>query len=722
MIRIRPVGRTATTCGRRALALALLASASLVAQDAPRQTFRGGANVVLVDVYPKRDGKIVEGLTKADFQVLEDGRPQQIDTLEFVRVEANVPDTERRDPQGLRGMYTEAANPMNRVFVAFLDTPHVAVDGGVVTRGPVSRALDSIIGRDDLFGVMTPDIRATDLTLGRRRESVDEELSRHWTWGQSDRMGTDLNDSIEMDLRMCFHDKFLADGRTTPWLITEGPVRRHLDEILIERRREDRTLSSLQNLIDHLSAVRETRSVVFLLSNGWMLVPERSELIEEPFKRPEDVRFIGVRTLSGIPRAGDELTREAPPRVGERRVSEASDSRMIIGCFLELQRLAQLDHPRRFRDLVVRAARSNVSIFPVAIGGLKATDAGAAERVIATGSTESGTFLGRDLARMTGRVQALRTIAENTGGRAIVNTNDIGGAMVGLADELSSYYLLSYSPTNARRDGRYRRIEVKSSPSGLDIRARPGYVANEVLAASVATVSAPARDARAIAVESALGALGRARASSELTTRAVVEGLTIATVVELGAGFRTNGWANGAKVDIEITAAGGSRLETASGNIPPGQRGIVIRTPVGISQGPWRVLARVTGARPIQDLLTVVSVPAAILGEPLVYRASPAPKAPTQAVADLLFSRAERLRVVWPVVDAPTTVTARLLDREGRALGESLPTERGTESDRAIVSVDLVLGALSDGDYLVEVQATRGAAVERKLQAFRVVR
>jgi hypothetical protein len=93
-----------------------------------------------------------------------------------------------------------------------------------------------------------------------------------------------------------------------------------------------------------------------------------------------------------------------------------------------------------------------------------------------------------------------------------------------------------------------------------------------------------------------------------------------------------------------------------------------------------------------------------------------------QPVADLLFTRTERLRVIWPVLDAPDSTVARLLDRAGRALGDPLAVAAETESDRAFLSVDLVLGPLSEGDYVLELVATRGGAVERKLQAFRVVR
>src|SRR4029079_9797319 len=41
----------------------------------------------------------------------------------------------------------------------------------------------------------------------------------------------------------------------------------------------------------------------------------------------------------------------------------------------------------------------------------------------------------------------------------------------------SSYYLLSYTPTNTAVDGKFRRISVKVKRSDTHVRVRPGYVA-----------------------------------------------------------------------------------------------------------------------------------------------------------------------------------------------------------------------------------------------------
>src|SRR5262245_60663047 len=105
-----------------AVALTLAIGLSWVAiaqtpQNPQRPVFRGGANLVTVDAYPRRDGRIVEGLTLSDFEVLEDGKPQAIDQFEFVRVEP-VPEADRRDPNNQREMLQLAADPHNRVFVA----------------------------------------------------------------------------------------------------------------------------------------------------------------------------------------------------------------------------------------------------------------------------------------------------------------------------------------------------------------------------------------------------------------------------------------------------------------------------------------------------------------------------------------------------------------------------------------------------------------------------
>ncbi len=75
------------------------------------------------------------------------------------------------------------------------------------------------------------------------------------------------------------------------------------------------------------------------------------------------------------------------------------------------------------------------------------------------------------------RMAAFRKLSEATGGFAVVNSNSFGEALERMVKENSNYYLLGFSSTNDRRDGRYRRLEVRTKRPGLTVRARDGYIA-----------------------------------------------------------------------------------------------------------------------------------------------------------------------------------------------------------------------------------------------------
>jgi hypothetical protein len=96
----------------------------------------------------------VKDLTSADFEVLEDGVPQKIDTFEFVQVRGSLSQPERRDPNSIQESRDMMRDPRARVFVLFLDIPHVTMDGAWNVRAPLVRLIDRILGPDDLVGIM----------------------------------------------------------------------------------------------------------------------------------------------------------------------------------------------------------------------------------------------------------------------------------------------------------------------------------------------------------------------------------------------------------------------------------------------------------------------------------------------------------------------------------------------------------------------------------------
>ncbi|HWZ42169.1 MAG TPA: VWA domain-containing protein [Candidatus Saccharimonadales bacterium] len=71
----------------------------------------------------------------------------------------------------------------------------------------------------------------------------------------------------------------------------------------------------------------------------------------------------------------------------------------------------------------------------------------------------------------------MRDMADRTGGRAFYNRNDIEVGIGSSIDDGSTYYSLSYYPDNKVWDGRFRRIEIKTSRPGVTLRYRLGYYA-----------------------------------------------------------------------------------------------------------------------------------------------------------------------------------------------------------------------------------------------------
>ena len=99
----------------------------------------------------------------------------------------------------------------------------------------------------------------------------------------------------------------------------------------------------------------------------------------------------------------------------------------------------------------------------------------------------------------TQKVEFLRTMAETTGGRAIVNNNDMERGVRGLIDESASYYLLGVAPPTPKRDGEFHPIRVGVNRPGLDVRTRKGFYEPTKKARQALAAGLPRPVARAIA-------------------------------------------------------------------------------------------------------------------------------------------------------------------------------------------------------------------------------
>ena len=71
--------------------------------------------------------------------------------------------------------------------------------------------------------------------------------------------------------------------------------------------------------------------------------------------------------------------------------------------------------------------------------------------------------------------ETLYTLAADTGGKAMLDSNDLTVGITQVQKDINSYYILTYASTNTAEDGRYRRIQVKLGPKSAGLKAKLDY-------------------------------------------------------------------------------------------------------------------------------------------------------------------------------------------------------------------------------------------------------
>ncbi len=669
---------------RRPWAIALvcvLAGAAAIEGQAPatppqepqRPTFRLDANFVRVDIYPTADGKPVTDLTAADFEVLEDGVPQQIETFGRVEIPGHTPVEQRRDPNTVAQMRAEAENPRARVFVIFLDTGHTELAASHRKQRSLVSMLDQMLAPDDLFAVMTPQMSPTDLAFARKTETVEGYLRRYWTWGQRDRMYPD--DPVEQRYIQCY---------------SGGPGQRISDlaQELIDRRREKFALDALEDLSLYLRGLREERKAVIAVTIGWLLPREN-------------------RGLAGPGPAPGQIGTTPGGRITTDRVKSDYGS-STADCERDRQTLANVDLYQEYQDLIDVANRSNVSIYPVDSRGLAASDSAAGsgrERSIA-----------EEIQLVRRRVEGLRTLALDTDGIAVIDSNDIDTGLQRVIADMSSYYLVGYYTKNAKHDGRFRKITVRVKRPGVNVRARRGYKA-----ATEAELAPPKKAATTVAgpsaqIQTALAGITSSRPSAARTSVAFARrGSEVAgpvrmwTAVELDPSSIKGDFAAGGDVAVIVAASDGTVLSQGRGSLAPGVRAVVVDlgevAPVGAGLV-VRSRIKPKGEGAVVTATATVAGASLSAAAPLLWRRGPSTQMRFVPTADTRFSRGDRVRADVLVADASSTVTALLLDRAGATI--AVPVTGGTRTDGPLVwgTAELALAPLGPGEYVLKITVT----------------
>ena len=686
------------------LALAVAAAAAAIAQSGappvPPQnpqtpTFRTQANYVRVDVYPTAAGQPVMDLRAEDFDVSEDGAPQEIRTFEHVVVSPAGPQSQRSEPSTIDQSQQLAANPRNRVFILFLDVPHVTIDGAWHIREPLIRLIDRILGPDDLVGIMTPKMSAADVVLARKTQVLASGLRDRWPWGERYTLELDDREKLYQD---CY-----------PWEGTKDVVAE-----MTARRRERATLDALNELVLYMRDVREERKAILTISEGWLLYRQNGDLTR--------LRVISPSGQTEPVPTGAPVSVGPDGKLTTRNPNRATGGATRSDCDADRRYLSQLDDELYFRDIMGEANRGNASFYTVDPRGLAVFDTPIGPQKL---------DIVQDARSLRTRLDSLLTLAGNTDGIAVINNNDLDKGLKRIADDLTSYYLLGYYATNARLDGKFRTIKVRVKRPGVEVRARKGYRApTEAEVAAARTSAAPVAES-VPGLGSAIGTLARLRPDMRFLVNVAAAGIGSATTTvwvagELPSIAAADPWLKGSIADLEVIAGG--TTTTAQITLAPGQRSfaVPVRLSKPVTSGPIEVRAKLAGTDPdaghLGDNVRIDN--AAGPAQPMIFRRGPSTANRMMPAASFQFSRTERARLEFPVAAAVKADSARLLDKSGQAL--AVPVTLGERVDEATgqrwLTADVTLAALGAGDYAIEVTVSGPSGNQRLVTALRVGR
>ena len=485
--------------------------------------------------------------------------------------------------------------------------------------------------------------------------------------------------------------------------------------VVVERIRNEVSLDGLRALVTHLGGLREGRKALILVSEGYTnYVP--------PQLRDRD---------AGLPGFGNP--NQLNPLAGDSPLEQTSAFFADVDIMLEL------------RDVFNAANRGNTAIYAVDPRGLAVSEFDLSQPTISNRT---------DARALRTTTNSLRTLAEETDGRAIVNQNEVGPGLRQMVRDSSTYYLIGYNSTQAPSDGEFHEIKVRVKRDGIRVRARKGYWA--LTADDVARVSAAALDPGPPSeVEAALAAIVEPRRGRFVRTWVGSargdEGRTRVTFVweavplvpgerreELGRVALTasndagDPYYRGRIPD----AAGGTSARDAgasrqSGPSPPSSG----RVTFDVAPGQMHMMIAVEGTtgdvldREITETTIVDFTGTDVaFSTPAIFRAGTELEM-RRLVGDLdavptagrTFRRTERVLIRFEVYapgSAVPTVTARLLNRSGSSMSD-IPVQPPAPGQPT--QIDLALARLAPGEYLVELSATAGDESAKELIAFRVV-
>jgi len=393
----------------------------------PAQTpsFPSGIDLITVDaVVLDKKGGVIADLTPEDFTILEDGKVQTITSFQAVK----VPQAPAKAPVARPRVSTntDAKNRIGRTFLIVFDDIHLTPFQGQRAKGAVAEFLKS--------GV-------------REGDSVTLVATGGGTWWNA-RMESGRDELLTLLKRL--------EGRLIPEIgqdrITDNEAMR------IHVYRDQTVIDRVQRRFDTYG-VNPGGSQNQTTSANNQVAGDMDPLISG---RATEVYFQATSrnriTLETIERVLNSLA----PTKGRKSMILVSQGFIYDPNLDEFKRVLQASR------------RANVAIYFLDTRGLEGLPVAMTAQF---GPAIDSQDIGAAFAETFEEAQGAESVSVDSGGFVIKNTNDLNKGIKRIAEESQAYYLLGYNTTNAAHDGKFRKITLKVSRKGLEVRARKGYYA-----------------------------------------------------------------------------------------------------------------------------------------------------------------------------------------------------------------------------------------------------
>jgi VWFA-related protein len=562
----------------------------------------------------------------------------------------------------------------------------------------------------------------------------------------------------------------------------DGIEERRLFFLLLDDAMIQADLSAMNNardiahkVIDRLGP-SDLAAVVFTLNNrnSQDFTADRARL-----RAAVDKFSGGFRDMSTVPSAaGDDLYLTYSVNVVEAAVDTLStmpDRRKAIvyigqGIPLNLGNLAPVSNPGlgaagaqsgmslqghtgslqlRLQKAFERAARGNANVYTIDACGLRAEPGPTPPRLEASATPMPIAKCVPGL-----EVDYLKTVAANTGARAVTDTNDFEQGVKAIFEENASYYLVGFQSGDQKPDGKIRRLEVRVNRPDVTVRTRNGYQADKPDAARKRAALAASPLGAALA-----GLLPKSDLPLEVSavSFALPGGRESAVLIALGVRqpIRAGGGSTKERVDVQVSAFNtdgkpfGSTGMRADITLRPDATGLAeyeVLSRLDLKPGRYqlRIGANVGSLSTSGSLYYDVDVPnftsAPISLSGILLSASPGPVVgshptfnavvPVVPTARRSFTAGHKVTAFTRLYQggkgtlAPVPMRVQLRNATNELVfdrREDVTAARFTIARSADVNVDLPMARLPPGEYLLTIEAGAQKTVRRDSR-FRVVR